>query len=480
MANTLFKEPPAPLTYLAVTIGFSLVVPLILLGATIGLTLIIPNLVIDTTFLTVYFLVACTLYNIFLLLIISRGHVEEGEDVAHYFSILIPAHNEEDVIGETLEHIVNLDYPHELFEIIVVNDGSKDNTERIVQSFQKKHPHLKLINVSVKDGGKGKGSALNTGFANFLLTWRGLEIRPRHRWIIGVFDSDAIPDSNMLKKVSFQFNNPHVGGVQTQVRIKNRKKSFLANMQHIEFLAFARVVQFARTVFKGSVALGGNGQFVRATALETVALKHLEEYWKRDSLTEDLEMGVRLITKKWENRYVGSTAVYQEGAEKWSILLRQRTRWAWGTLQTLEHYVLNLKLWKAKVSLKKKVDVSIYLVHIMLPFLVLLCWIWFGLSLFGIIRISNAFPLAFCVANGFSFLPFYGYGLWKERKEYPRWQIIPLMFIATAYTYHWIPCITSAIIKMITRKPTWSKTPHGLTKQTSIKNSIPTKRTVKL
>jgi 1,2-diacylglycerol 3-beta-glucosyltransferase len=260
--------------------------------------------------------------------------------------------------------------------------------------------------------------------------------------------------------VSFQFNEPRVGGVQTLVRIKNREKSLLARMQDVEFVAFARVVQFARTIFRGSVALGGNGQFVRATALDTVVIRHLEEYWQKDSLTEDLDIGVRLIMKKWENRYVNSTAVHQEGPETWSTLFRQRTRWAWGTLQTLAHYVLNLRLWKGNVSLKKKVDVSIYLVHIMLPFLVLLCLIWSGLGLLGVIKIHNVFPFAFCVANGFSFLPFYGYGLWKERKERPLWQIIPLALMATVYTYHWIPCVTSAVVKMITHKPIWSKTPR--------------------
>jgi 1,2-diacylglycerol 3-beta-glucosyltransferase len=460
MTNPLFRGPLAPLTYLAVTVGVSLVAPLVLLGAIIGFSLIIPNLVLDTTFLTVYFVIMCTLYNFFLMLVLGMGGVEEEEDVAHYFSVLIPAHNEEDVIGETLEHVLSLDYPSELFEVIVVNDGSTDNTEQVVQDLQKKYPNLKLFNIPLEDGGKGKGSVLNTGFANFLFTWRGLEIRPRHRWIIGVFDADATPEVNMLKKVSFQFNDPRVGGVQTLVRIKNRKTSFLAKLQDIEFLTFARVAQFTRTIFRGSVALGGNGQFIRATALDTVVIKHLEEYWRRDSLTEDLDIGVRLITKKWENRYVGSTAVHQEGPETWSTMFHQRERWAWGTLQTLAHHVLNLRIWKAKVCLRKKVDVSIYMVHIMVPFLVLLCWVLFGVSILGIITVHNAFPIAFTLANSFSFFPLIAYGLWKERKEYPLWQIVPLLFIVTAYTYHWIPCVTSAIVKTITHKPIWSKTPR--------------------
>lgn len=469
MNNTLFTKPFSSFTFLATIIGVSLITPLFIFGVTIGLTFVIPNFSLNTTFLTLYFVIACTLYNLFLMLMIGTGHIEDGENVGHYFSILVPANNEEEVIEETLEHILKMDYPPELFEVIVINDGSIDNTEKIVQNLQHKYSHLKLINIPPNNGGKGKSLALNTAFADFLLTWRGIEIRPKHRWIIGVFDSDSTPDSNMLKKVSFQFNDKKVGGVQTLVRIKNRNKSFLAKLQDIEFLTFSKVVQFARTIFKGSVALGGNGQFVRATALESVAIKDQQEYWRNDALTEDLDMGVRLITRKWENRYIDSTSVHQEGPETLSAIFYQRERWSWGTLQTLARYIISFNFWKTKIHWKKKVDVMVYLFNIMIPSLVLLCWIWTALSFVGIISIYNMFPPALTLANGFSFFPLMGFSLWKERNEYPLWQMIPLLFVTTVYTYHWIPSTSSAIIKAILKKPSWKKTPRfNKTKKTCI------------
>ena len=461
MSDILLKGAVKTLTYVAVTIGLSFLTPTFFVAAaTVGFSLFVPRVVIDTSFLTIYFLIACTLYNGFTMLVIGTGRLEQGEDVAHYFSIIIPACNEESVIGETLKHVFEMEYPSELFEVIVVNDDSTDNTESIVRSFQKKHSNLKLINVKRKNGGLGKGAALNAGFSDFLLTWRGLEIEPRHRWIIGVFDADAMPKADMLKKVSFEFRDPCVGGVQTLVRISNREKSFLAKLQDIEFITFSRVMQFSRTIFRGSVALGGNGQFIRATALDTTAIIDVKEYWKMNSLTEDLDIGIRLIEKKWENRYVGHTAVYQQGVENLHSLFHQRTRWAWGTLQAIRHHVLSLKLWKAGISLKKKADVSIYLFTTVVPFLVLLCWVLSGLSLLGIIRIYNFFPWAFTLANSFTFFPLIFYGLWKQREEYPLWQIIPLTFIVTAYTYHWILCMISALIKMVTQNPSWTKTPR--------------------
>ena len=448
------------LTFFVVTISYSLLAPVLFAAVAVGITFVIPGLAIDTTFLTLYFLIACTLYNVLILSTMGLGSLEDGDDVAHFFSIIIPARNEELVMKETLRRVFSFDYPSELLEVVVINDGSTDSTESLVRDAQTSHQNLKLINVSQTQAGHGKGSALNRAFGDFLLTWRGLEIEPRHRWIIGVFDSDAIPDQNMLKKVSFQFRNPHVGGVQTLVRISNRKKSFLAKLQDMEFVVFGRLLQFSRTVFGGSVALGGNGQFIRATALDTTALKESEEYWNHDSLTEDLDIGVRLMTGKWENRYVQSTTVNQEGVENFSSLIYQRTRWSWGALQALRTYILGLKVWRADIGLRKKLDTSVYLINIIVPFLVLLCWVLSGLSLLGLVRLSNVFPWIFTLANGISFLPLFLYGLWKERAEYPVWQIVPLSLIGAVYTYHWVPCIAIAAVKIVTKKPAWKKTPR--------------------
>ena len=460
MPFSSFRASLGNLYGLIVTVGVSLVGPSLIVGATFGLSFVFPSLVIDTTFLTIYFLLTCASYNAFLLVVISRAQTKSGEDVGHFFSLLIPAHNEESVLDETLETVLNLDYPSELFEVIVINDSSVDQTERVARRLQKKYSNLKVLTTPANNGGRGKGAALNVGFADFLLTWRGVEIRPRHRWIIGVFDSDAIPKLDILKKVSFQFNDLNVGGVQTLVRIKNAKTSFLAKLQDIEFLAFARVMQFARTSYSGAVALGGNGQFVRATALDATALKQQEEYWSQSSLTEDLELGVRLLTKKWKNVYIDTTFVSQEGTETLYAMFRQRERWAWGTLQTLKRFVLRPSFWRKKFSLRTKLDISVYLIHVLIPILVFLCWAWSSLAILGIIGVSNFFPFVITFSIGFSFIPLFAYGLWKQRAEYPRWQIIPLVFLTAAYTYHWIPVVMSAIVKILTTKPKWVKTPR--------------------
>jgi hypothetical protein len=176
MFSHLCKRTILPQASFLISMSFSLIPPICFAFVTLGVSLLIPNLVIDTTLLTIYFLIMCTTYNGILLFTVSFGKLERGEDVAHYFSLIIPAHNEESVIGDTLQQVLQMNYPAELYEVIVVNDGSTDHTAQVVREFQITHPNVKLMNILPANGGHGKGSALNVGFSDFLYTWRGLEV----------------------------------------------------------------------------------------------------------------------------------------------------------------------------------------------------------------------------------------------------------------------------------------------------------------
>ena len=80
-------------------------------------------------------------------------------------SVLIPAHNEEVVIRQTLKAMVNLYYPKDRLEIIVVNDNSSDRTGDIVDEFSTQYGFIKMVVTKPPHAGKGKSSALNCGFA---------------------------------------------------------------------------------------------------------------------------------------------------------------------------------------------------------------------------------------------------------------------------------------------------------------------------
>ncbi len=455
--------------YVLVGISLALLVFFVTLLSPIILTsqLSLLGITIDTSVLTIYFFIFCTIYNLMLISVIlvydrlKFRKEEESED--HHFSIIVPCRNEMEVINETLSNIIALDYPRDKFEVLVVNDGSTDNTGEIAHKFAKKYSNVNILEVPQEEAGRGKSTALNRAFKYLLELY---PTRKKEDWIIGVFDADGKPEKNMLKKTSYQFKDSKVGASQALVRISNRHDSLLARLQDIEFVTFAKVTQFVRNIFRGAVALGGNGQFVRATALESITISP-NEYWRRDALTEDLDLGTRLLLKGWNSHFIMSTTVNQQGVHTLKALYKQRTRWAWGALQAFRRYVISFQVLRFGKGTLRRIDLAYYLSCPVVPLAILLCWVISVLSLSGMISTTNPFPAYFMIANAISFFPLMGFGLWTSRKEYPLRHMVPLLFAANAYTYHWIVASIRAIIHTISGdKPYWNRTQRSPEKGT--------------
>ncbi|HYS73929.1 MAG TPA: glycosyltransferase family 2 protein [Thermoplasmata archaeon] len=387
-----------------------------------------------------------------------RRHRDEGEATQHVFSLVVPAHNEQEVIGDCLRSLLTLDYPDDQFEILILEDGSSDLTADVVRSEAQGLPQrVVMLQVPRHEGGRGKASALNRAF-QFLHETSRFSRAPN--WIIGVFDADGQPDRDMLKKASFQFQSPRVGGVQASVRIRNHQKSWLTHMQDIEFAGFSRVTQIIRTRITNSAALGGNGQFVRASAIEDVVLDAAEGvYWNPKALTEDLDLSTRLVLRNWDLSHLNTSCVWQEGVETITALMRQRTRWAWGSLQVFGEYVLRMTVFRApNVRLRKRMDLLFNLSIFLVSPLIFATWILTGLAFIGLVSVLSSVPGAMMVLLSFAYLPVVGYGL-ATVGEY-RNRRLPLDLIGFAiYTYHWVPCLYAGLWHIVARhEPTWWKT----------------------
>ncbi len=414
------------------------------------------GITVDATPLILYFFIFATIYNAILLATIAlqdRRKWLEAEADKHVFSIMIPSRNEENVVGRTVDSIMSANYPPEMLEVLAINDGSKDGTGRILHELSVRYPNLKVLDVAPKQAGQGKSAALNKGF-EFLLT--NSEFRDRNNWIIGVLDADGRVESNILRKASHRFQDIKIGAVQVLVRISNPKASVLTMLQDVEFVTFAKITQSARAVFKGAVALGGNGQFVRAEALKEIKLRK-NEYWRNEALTEDLDLGTRIMLAGYENSFLSTTAIYQHGVTTLRALYKQRTRWSWGALQCFLKYIPTFEVVKQrKLSLTKKLDLIYYLSATLLPPIILLVWMLSVAALLGLFKVYTPFPTYFLIANSISFFPVIGYGLWTVRREYKAKYMVPLLFLTNAYTYHWVVCTFSAMTRVIRRKkPHW-------------------------
>lgn len=117
----------------------------------------------------------------------EKSEIDKGNFDFPSCAILIPAHNEEKVIGSTIESMLQLNYPKDKLKVVVINDGSQDNTKAIIESYAAKDNRVVLFNVPKGEGGKGKSRALNLG------------IKQVNAEVIAVYDADNTPDKESLR-----------------------------------------------------------------------------------------------------------------------------------------------------------------------------------------------------------------------------------------------------------------------------------------
>jgi 1,2-diacylglycerol 3-beta-glucosyltransferase len=313
---------------------------------------------VDVTWLG-YFMALVSLYYVALFLLSTRRAARKTPPAGPPLAMLliVPAHNEELVISGTLDALVKLDYDH--YRVLVVNDGSTDDTGSLARAFESTG-RVRVIDTDPEVGGRGKGAALNSGYRYLeeLLSGRDPFVEgfdPEHI-VIGVVDADGHLERNALHEVGRMFADPIVGGVQMGVVIGNAADGLIARCQDLEFTGFSHLAQAARDRM-GSVGLGGNGQFTRLAALESLG----RDPWT-DCLTEDLDLGLHLRRLNWEIRFCRSTLVTQQGVRTVRAWLRQRTRWAQGHYQCWDHIP---RLWTApRVPFVARFDLTLYLLFV--------------------------------------------------------------------------------------------------------------------
>ena len=246
-----------------------------------------------------------------------RGALDPGMRIV----VLMPCLNEAEVIAASVQRLLDIHDPG--LHVMVIDDGSDDGTGDVVQALG--DPRAEVLRRVLPNARRGKGEALNNALAVVRERFAGCD---PSSVIIGVVDADGRLDPHAIAEARRAFAPAEVGAVQMGVRINNRFSSLLARMQDMEFVVFTSVFQEGRRRL-GSVGMGGNAQFARLSALNSLGRRP----WTR-SLTEDFDLGVRLNGAGWTNEYWGRAAVHQQGVTSGRRLLRQRTRWFQGNLQS--------------------------------------------------------------------------------------------------------------------------------------------------
>ena len=233
-------------------------------------------------------------------------------------SVLVPVKNEEKVVDRLLTALLNLEYPSQKVEIIVVDDGSTDKTVEICKRYVAKYSdQIKLLHRSRSDG---KPSALNYG----LIHARGK--------IVATFDADNVPEPDTLLKAVEFFEDPSVDAVQGTICSINADENMLT-----KFLSYEAAVRFkaymqGKDVLKLFVHLAGTCQFIRRGVLTRIG------GWSRDSLSEDMEISARLTKNNCTIKYAPDIRAWEEHPSTLSQLVNQRLRWYRGCLDAALKY----------------------------------------------------------------------------------------------------------------------------------------------
>ncbi len=228
-------------------------------------------------------------------------------------SVLVPAYNEEDTIEETIKAIFDVDYPY-LEEVIVLNDGSKDNTGKIVKKLMKKYKKLKLIDKK----NSGKGDSLNKG------------IKIAKGDLVAVIDADSFPAKDSFKKMVGFFDDEKVGAVTCVFVPRNRNK-FIEKLQVIEYniIAFTRkLLDYVDAIYvtPGPLALYRKSALIKIGGFDP------------KNMTEDIEATWHLAFEGYQRKMCLSTYATTKVPNKIKVWYRQRRRWSLGGLQCINKY----------------------------------------------------------------------------------------------------------------------------------------------
>ena len=249
------------------------------------------------------------------------AHRAAADDDRPWVTLLVAARNEAPVIAATLAGLVRQDYADgsgPRFDVLLVDDGSTDETGALAGQVAADHPErLRVVRREQDDGPRMKAAALS--FAH-----------PQVRGdVIGVVDADATVSPRFISQVMEAWRaDPGAVAIQAQRRAHNRGDGWFAAAQDEELL-MDMASQCGRCATDGTAELRGNGMFVHREALERVG------GWNPMALTEDLELSTRLVAAGERIALAPRAEVGEEAVVTLPALWRQRLRWAEGSIRRL-------------------------------------------------------------------------------------------------------------------------------------------------
>jgi poly-beta-1,6 N-acetyl-D-glucosamine synthase len=230
-------------------------------------------------------------------------------------TVIVPCFNEGAVVQQSIRSLLELDYPN--FEILVVDDGSTDDTYAKASALAGDHGHVTVRVITKPNGGKSR--ALNTA------------IRAARGEIVLCMDGDSKLTPDTLREGVKHFLDPSLGAVAGNVKVVNRT-NLVCKLQALEYIEGLNMARKAQGFFRMVNIIPGPVGLFRKSALFDVGL------YEHDTFAEDCDLTLRLLMQGHKVRYERRCVALTEAPESLLDLLKQRYRWTRGILQAVRKH----------------------------------------------------------------------------------------------------------------------------------------------
>jgi cellulose synthase/poly-beta-1,6-N-acetylglucosamine synthase-like glycosyltransferase len=371
----------------------------------------------------------------------QTGFPATPREPAHTFSLIVPARQEEAVLGVTLQKLAELDHP--AYEVIVVVGHDDAGTAAVAERWARRHPDIGRV-VTDWSWPKNKPKALN-------------EALPYCRGdMVGIFDAEDEVHPQLLRYIDTTLVDSGADIVQGGIQLMNYQSSWWALRAVLEYYVHfrSRLRYHAR---QGFIPLGGNTVFVRTELVRATG------GWDPDCLAEDCELGVRLsaLGARTVVAYEPALVTKEETPTSLGGLFRQRVRWDQGFLQ-----VLRKGEWAWMPTRRQRFSARYTLAT---PFLQAVSWLLVPLELSTMPFLH--IPVALALVSFLLFIPFgamfaldfvaFGefcrrYGFTPRRRDRVR-----VVFGAPLYQFVLAGAAAQAVWREMRGVRTWEKTEHA-------------------
>ena len=284
----------------------------------------VPSLLEYSIIVSLVLFLIILLVRYFVILFLAYLYINEytfleENSFSPFVSLIVPAFNEAKILKQSLQSLLDLNYRN--YEIIIVNDGSTDDTKEIAESFvgyrNGKFNPIKISLINKRNN--GKASALNVGIqystAEFVLCMDG--------------DSQLSPDS--LKRAVRHFKNHSIGAVAGNVKVLNRKR-FLTDLQALEYIEGLNMARSAQSFVRAvNIIPGPIGLFRKSAIIQA-------GFYSSDTFAEDADLTLKILAKGWKIYYEPRAISYTEAPSSFQQLLKQRYRWTRGIIQSIRKH----------------------------------------------------------------------------------------------------------------------------------------------